>query len=368
MPSLRTDKVIYDEDPTAGYRFLETYSDAGGGAVRRYEERLLGTRNAILLVDDTGTSDARGPGDARGTSESAETLDRAAAAAFELMIGLEERLSKFQPDSEVGHLNALAADEPVSVSDVLFELLLESKRYWELSGGAFDPAVGALMRAWGFDDHNGRVPPEAEIRDLLRVSGMDKVQLDVETQSVRFSRPGVSVDLGAIGKGYIVDRAVDRLKELGVRSGALVSGRSTIVVWGRPPGEERWQLGIVNPRDPDEVLLEVAVSEGAVSTSAAYERKFTSDGTEYGHVLDPRTGRPVKNCLGVTAWSPRATPGDVVSTTLFVLGADRGAELLAGFSPCTVTVVEEDSSSWGGLKWRTFSEGEPGLEVLGEHR
>lgn len=353
MRSPRTDNVIFNEDPTAGYRFLETYTGAGGGALRRYEERLLGTRNAILLVDE-------GAGGA--------DLDRAAASAFELMMGLEERLSKFQPDSEVAQLNALAGGEALAVSDLLFELLLECRRYWELSGGAFDPTVGALMRAWGFDDHDGRVPSDAEIRELLKCSGMDRVELDEEKRIVRPGGSGVCIDLGAIGKGYIVDRAVDRLKELGVRSGALLSGRSTIVVWGSPPGAKRWEVGIANPHDPDEVLLEVAVREGAVSTSAAYERRFSAGGEDYGHVLDPRTGRPVESCLGVTVWTPRATAGDVISTTLFVLGAGEGAARLPGLGPCTATVVEEDSSAWGGLKWSVLCEGEAGLEVIREHR
>lgn len=349
--------MVLESGSSPGGRFLESYTAdvpaADGASIRRHDLPLMGTWNTLLLVHR--------PGQGLGRTE----LDAAAAGALQLMTRLEEELSRFQPESEVSLMNALAAAEPVHVSENLYELLRLSRRFWEITGGAFDPTVGPLMAAWGFDGREGRVPPEAEIQALLRVCGMNRVWLDDRARTVRFERAGVSVDLGAIGKGFVIDRAVRHLRSAGVDSGALISGRSTIVVWGAPPAEERWEVAVANPLDPDDVLLEIAPAAGAISSSAAYERRLRIEGRDYGHVLDPRIGRPVDTCLGTTAWTPDALVGDVVSTALFVLGPDAGRAVLPEFGRVTALVLVEDSSAWGGLGQTLLTSGEPGFRLEG---
>ena len=313
---------------------------------------LLGTLNVILLVEEPG-----GP--------SGEQLDRLAARAFTLMSGLEEELSKFEPESEVSLLNYLGAERSVTVAPELFSLLSLSRDYWRKTRGAFDPALAGLSAAWGFDDGCGRVPSDREIALLLEAGGMDGVILDEKSQSVSFSRPGVAVDLGGIAKGFIVDRAVASLREGGARAGAFLSGRSTLVFWGQAPDEEHWRVGVADPRDPDRMRLELQVREGVVSSSSASERRFEVEGREYGHVLDPRTGRPVSHRgLGVTVWTPDALVGDVASTSLFVLGRDEGEEILDAFSPISVVFLEEDSLTTGGVTHTIHTRGDPGFVVV----
>lgn len=316
----------------------------------------MATWNVLLLVE-------RPEAAASGTM-----LDRAAAEAFRLMARLEEELSKFLPESEVSLMNALAAGQPVRVSSTLFHILEACKRYWEATGGAFDPTVGPLLFAWGFDRGNHRVPAEEEIRELLTARGMDHVQLDPERQEVRFDRAGVAIDLGAIGKGFIADRAAALLKGQGIEAGALLSGRSTIVVWGSAPDGGRWRVGVADPNDPDEDRLELAVAEGSISTSADYEKKFSAGGVEYGHIFDPRRGRPVRpeeqGCLSVTVWAREAMPGDAISTALYVLGREAGESALEAFAPISAVFLESDSSVWGGVRSTEVHRGVPGFEVV----
>jgi thiamine biosynthesis lipoprotein len=340
--------------PSTSARFLESYSGSAAGApgieVRRHERVLMATWNVLLLVD-------RPDNPLRG-----EALDRAAAAAFLLMEDLERRFSRFQPESELNLVNALAASRPVAVSPELFEVLAAAERCFQLSGGAFDPTVGPLMRAWGFDAGRGREPSADEIRRLLDLGGMRRVHLDRERQTVSFDGPGVQLDLGGIGKGAIVDRAAASLRELGASDGAILSGRSTIVVWGRPPHGERWRVGVANPEDPEDVFLELAVRPGTVSSSAAYERAVAVGDRRYGHVLDPRSGRPVESCLGVTAWTPEAMAGDAATTALFVLGRESAAPVLSALGPISALFLDRDPSVWGGVGWSVAHEGPPGFE------
>ena len=307
---------------------------------------LLGTLNVLLLVESPG-----GP--------AARELDGLAARAFSEMRALEEELSKFEPESEVSLLNYLGAENPMVVSDELFFLLRVSREYWQKTGGAFDPTLAHLSAAWGFDDHRGRVPSDDEITALLDRAGMDGVVLEEATQSVFLSRPGLAVDLGGIGKGYIIDRAVRVLRESGVEAGAFLSGRSSLVFWGRPGPDDYWRVGVSDPREADRICLEFEVEEGAVSSSSPSERYFERDGVRHGHVLDPRTGRPVcHRGLGVTVWTPDAMVGDVASTALFVLGSDAGEEILGDLAPITAVFLDEDPGNTGEARLRVVTRGD----------
>ncbi|MCZ6792266.1 MAG: FAD:protein FMN transferase [Planctomycetota bacterium] len=344
----------WSEDPATP--FLETYSRPGSG-FHRFPFRALGTENVLLLAADEG-----------------EELRRCVQEAFRIVESLEGRLSKFLPESDVSLANSLAASRPVHVGEDLLFLLERAREAWEISGGAFDPTVGPLLEAWGLVDRRSRAPPsEDELRRLLELRGMDRVTVDRASGTVRYDRAGVAVDLGGMGKGYIVDRIADFLRGRGIEAGAVISGRSTLLTWGTPPGEDHWRLGLVHPDEPQETLATFLAEPGAVSSSGAYER-FVRRGTEvHGHVLDPRSGRPARAVKGTTVWSRTALLGDVLSTLLFVLGdaaAGEGgpAEQLAtawtpeGEAPRASFVwIVPQPAVWGGLEIRSRHVGEPAL-------
>ena len=199
--------------------------------------------------------------------------------------------------------------------------------------------------------------------------------VDEEAGTARFDRPGVSVDLGGIGKGYAVDAMGSLLKDRGMEAGAVISGRSSVLTWGAPPGEEQWEFDAVHPDDGDETVASLQVEPGVVSSSAASERRFVVRGTEYGHVLDPRTGRPARTLKGVTVWTQSALLGDVLSTTLFVLGKEAlgslgcarrlAEEWKSGDAAARVSMLlcGEDPGLWGGLRVDAFHIGSPGFTL-----
>jgi len=315
---------------------------------RRFEHHALGTVNCISLRD----ADPRRP----------EETDAAAAAAFQLLDRIEDQLSRFRPESEVSLLNTLGFDRPIAVGKALFGLLQAAKSAWEETGGAFDPTIGPLMDAWGFPRGPARVPPGDEIETLLAARGMDLVELDTEARTARFVRPGVAIDLGSIGKGYAVDRAAELLQGRGIAPGAVNSGTSTLRFWGEPPGGGPWQVEVAHPKRPQEAIAILEAAAGSISTSGAYQDRFFHEGIEYGHILDPRTGRPASGKVrSATVWTEDALRGDILSTAIYVLGADEGARLLAKEARASALVVEEDPTSWGGLSVRVFHGRTPGF-------
>jgi thiamine biosynthesis lipoprotein len=335
---------------------LESYSEPGSGLFR-FEGRAMGTENVLLLQgDDEGA------------------LRRAAQDAFETLDRLEQSLSKFLPQSDVSLLNAFGAERPVRVSAEVIELLALSRDAWEASGGAFDPTIGELVHAWGLVDMEGRIPTEGEILSLLARKGMNRVGFDVDRSVAWFTSPGMSVDLGAIGKGYAVDAVSSRLQARGVTAGVFISGRSSIAAWGSAPGAQTWKIEVVHPEDPDESLAELEVEPGSISTSGAYVRKFRKGWKEYGHLLDPRTGRPAEGVAAVTVWTESALLGDVLSTAIFILGvsaleAGGCVERLArAWSPsgeprASILLARPCPGRWGGLELETFHIGRPAFTL-----
>jgi thiamine biosynthesis lipoprotein len=179
--------------------------------------------------------------------------------------------------------------------------------------------------------------------------GMSLVELDAENFTVRFARAGVMLDLGAIGKGYAVERVVGWLREAGVTSALLHGGTSTIYGLGHPPDAECWKIALDNPllTGADGRAAQVAtvsLRDEALSVSAVWGRSFEKDGKTFGHVLDPRTGQPVEGALLAAVALPSATETDAFSTALLVVG-EPGHERLAALRPEMRTLVMSDDSA-----------------------
>lgn len=237
---------------------------------------------------------------------------------------LEADLSFYRPASDLSRLNARAAHGPVRVSTRLFGLLEDAKRMWESTGGAFDVSVAPLMRCWGFVGGTGQWPARDAVERARSVTGMHLVNLDAGTHTVTFSRNGVQLDLGAIGKGYALEEASHILRECGVERALLHGGTSTIVAIGAPPDEEAWRIAIAHPSESTTPLAVVPLRDEALSVSAVSGKAFVRRGKTYGHVLDPRTGYPVHGAVLAAVAHQSATTCDALSTAFLVLECESG--------------------------------------------
>ncbi|TAL05889.1 MAG: FAD:protein FMN transferase [Verrucomicrobia bacterium] len=255
--------------------------------------------------------------------ENSLALQAAGEEALDEITRLENQLSLYRPGSEVAQLNARAAREAVRVTPEVFALLQHAQRLSAETGGAFDITIAPLVRVWGFMHNAGRVPTETELACALACVGMKNVLLDSANRTVRFAREGVMLDLGAIGKGYAIERAAEILREAGVTSALLHGGTSTVCAIGGPPDAAHWRVAIERPQSPEVAvpdLPDIPLADESLSVSAISGRHFESDGVSFGHVLDPRTGWPVKGALISAVVLPSATETDALSTALMVLG------------------------------------------------
>ncbi|MFN0066352.1 MAG: FAD:protein FMN transferase [Limisphaerales bacterium] len=310
--------------------------------------------------------------------ESATRLRGAGEEALDEVTRLEAALSLYRSDSEISALNRAAAAGWVRVSPEVAALVARALTLAQATGGAFDPTVAPLIEAWGLRSGTGRVPSDEELAAARAAVGAHLVEAD-PAGAVRFLRPGVRLDLGSIGKGYALDRAAVRLREAGVMSALLHGGTSSVVALGAPPGEEAWRVAvdveanfkfqISNPKlppPPDEPPSTIhdlpltaspsvfALRDESLSVSAVWGKGFTADGRFRGHVLDPRTGRPVEVALLAAIGLPSATDSDALSTALLVRGAELAEKLRAASPPVRCLVMETTSEAPG---WRITTAG-----------
>jgi thiamine biosynthesis lipoprotein len=257
-------------------------------------------------------------------------------AAFEEIERIDATLSTYRPASEISRINARAGTEPVTTDPEVFQLINSALSYSRSTDGAFDITVGSLREAWGFFRGVGQYPTKAELDRAKENAGWQYVALDSAARTIQFLRPGLELDLGAIGKGYALDRAAVVLSASGVERALLGAGQSSYLALGAPPGKTGWEVRVALPdnlplgvtEQQERVLSKVLLHDASLSTSGSSEKFFELEGRRYSHIIDPRTGRPADGMVQVTVVASTAAESDALSTSAFVLGEDHGATWL----------------------------------------
>ena len=256
-----------------------------------------------------------------------------ATRALDVVEELEACLTVYDAASEVSRLNATADLGPVRVSDDLWSVLERAIAIGQITRGAYDVTAGALSLAWGFTRGPKRVPDAATLADARSRTGSNLVELDPFARTVRLRRPGVVLNFGSIGKGFAVDRAVDLIRRHWWPTGALVhGGRSSLFALGSPPGEwgGRWAVALCDPDRPVGELGTIHLRNRGMATSGAAYQRFEAEGRSFGHIIDPRTGRPPTiGPTSVTVLAPTAAEADALSTAFYLLGVAGSTPILA---------------------------------------
>lgn len=256
----------------------------------------------------------------------------AASDALELVHQLEQMLSVYRDDAHLATVNRMAADSPVEVEAELYALLRRSEQICADTFGTFDPAAGALVSLWRRCRHESRIPTADEIEAARALTGLRHVRLEDKSRTVEFDASGVEFNLGAIGKGYAVDRAGEHLVERGVSNWLVHGGRSSVRAQGTHAGLDGWPVGLRNPLLPDKPFGTFLLKDAALSTSGTAVQWFRHEGKRYGHILDPRTGWPVETMLSVSVIAPDAALADALSTAFFVLGVENALRCCDNFA------------------------------------
>ena len=259
-------------------------------------------------------------------------------AVMDEMRHIDDSMSTYKPTSEVSRVNALAASQPVPISLELFNLLGTALEYSRITEGAFDITYASVGYMYDFREH--KRPTEGQIQAALPAVNYRHVLLDAKTHSVRFSQPGVRIDLGGIAKGYSVDRGIEILQARGYTHALVNAGGDSRVIgdrFGRP-----WVVGIRHPDHPDQVITRIPLVDSAFSTSGDYERYFDEDGVRYHHIIDPHTGHSASKVRSATVIAPTATRTDGLSKTAFVLGADEAMRIYNQLDDVDAVLVTPD--------------------------
>jgi FAD:protein FMN transferase len=255
-------------------------------------------------------------------------LDEVTNQVFQEIDQLDDQMSNYKPGSELSAINREAARHAVIVEPRLFKLIQDSLEYSRESEGDFDITVGPLMKSWGFFRGQGRLPSKSELAQVLKRIGYRHIKLDTSARTIQFDIPGIEIDLGAIAKGYSVDRAAEILRDNGIKVALISSGASSLYALGSPPGEHGWQISVRNPLDTSKAACVLRLQDLSLAVSGDYEKFFKMGGKTYAHIMDPHTGMPVENMLSTAVVSPSATDSDALSTSFFVEGPEAARRYL----------------------------------------
>ena len=257
-----------------------------------------------------------------------DSLARASSAidkALDEVVRLDNVMSNFKPESDLSRMNREAHFHVVRIPPDLYKVIETSLVYSRLSNGAFDVSVGPLVDLWKAALAGGVTPTAAEQARARACVGYQKIVLTAPDQ-IEFRSDCMRLDLGAVGKGYAVDRAMEILRSNGVERAYIDAGGSTIYGLGAPPAHDGW---MVHLRDPSNRLdPQVKLMGNSVSTSEQTPAS-TLEGDAPGHIVNPASGAPLRTQYAVSVTAKSATDSDALSTTLLLLGPEKGVDLVA---------------------------------------
>lgn len=256
---------------------------------------------------------------------------------------LEQKMSQ-EAGSEIDKINQAAGKEPVEVSRETYRVIKTGIKYAKLSEGALDPTIAPLVQLWGIGSDNPQVPSAAKINKKLTLVDYKGVKLYPDERKVFLTKKGMKLDVGGIAKGYAADEVVELLKEKGVKSGYISLGGNVSVLGTKPDGSV-WTVGIQDPHQPrGEVMAGIELTDKTVVTSGNYERYFKEDGVRYHHILNPETGYPAQQgIISSTIIADNSIDADALSTAVYVLGVEKGLQLIENLSEVEAVVVTKDN-------------------------
>ena len=257
---------------------------------------------------------------------------------FQEAARIDRLMSTYRDESEISKINRDAAQGEVVAGDELFGLIRRSLDISVLTRGAFDITYDSVGQHYDF---RSRQRPDVETVEVEREHiDYQLVKLDQVTSTVRFLEQGVRINLGGIAKGYVVERGIDILRRRGIQNAIVTAGGDSRLLGdrrGRP-----WMVGIRDPRKDGEVAISVPLADEAISTSGDYERYFEEGGVRYHHIIRPSTGEPANGVHSATVFGPDAVITDALSTSVFVMGVERGLTLI-GSLPDYESIVIDDA-------------------------
>ncbi len=304
--------------------FLSLFFGANGQQKFTRTLKLMGSRFEITVVAENQVA-----GD--------QFIDKAVAEIRRI----EMLISSWDPTSETSQINQAAGVRAVVVNSELFDLIKRAVRISQITEGAFDITYASMDKIWKFDGSMTAMPSKESIGESVALVGYKNIVLDAKESSVFLKLPGMKIGFGAIGKGYSADKARMLLEVNGV-TGGIINASGDLTTWGTQPDGTPWMVGITNPLNNDKVFSWFPLRNSAVATSGSYEKYVAINGERYTHIIDPRTGYPVRGLESVSVFAPKAELADALATALFVMGRETGLNFVNQLKGVDCVMVDDE--------------------------
>ena len=271
-------------------------------------------------------------------AETAEQGQAAIAAAMAEMSEVNRLMNPWDPDSEISRVNREAHRAPVTVSTPLIDVVARSLHYSRLSEGAFD--ISFASAGQHYDYRASQAPSADTLAAAVTAIDYRAILLDTAAATIRFTQPGMKIDLGGIAKGFAVDRSIDAIEGLGIVSAVVSAGGDSRILGNL--GDRPRTIGIRHPRREGKFAVMIPLEDTAISTSGDYERYYIDEaGNRIHHILDPATGKSSGAVQSASVLAQRAIDSDALSTTTFVLGVEKGLALINSLPGIEAIIIDD---------------------------
>lgn len=285
---------------------------------------LMGSRFDITIV-------------ARDSAQAEKYIDEVIAE----MSRIEDLISDWKASAQISEVNRNAGIKPVKVDREVFGLTKRSLYFSHVTDGAFDISYAAMDNIWKFDGSMIQMPTSEEIKKSVAKVGFRNVELDSLNSTIFLKLSGMKIGFGATGKGYAADKGRELMERKGIKAG-IVNASGDMTAWGTKPDGKAWKVGITNPFDEEKYLAIIPLKREAVTTSGSYEKYVEFNGKRYAHIINPVTGYPATGLISVTVIGPSAEMANGFSTSIMVLGKEKGLELIRKFPDYSCLLVTDN--------------------------
>ena len=256
------------------------------------------------------------------------------------MSRIENLISDWKASSQISEVNRNAGVKPVKVDREVFELTKRALYFSQITEGAFDISYAAMDKIWKFDGSMKQMPSPEEIKKSIAKVGYQNIELDSLNCTIYLKLEGMKIGFGATGKGYAADMGRSLMEAKGVKAG-IVNASGDMTTWGTKPNGKAWNIGATNPFDEEDYISLIPLKRGAVVTSGSYEKYVEFNGKRYAHIINPATGYPSTGLISVTVIGPSAEMSNGFSTSIMVLGVEKGLKLMRQFPAYSCLLVTD---------------------------
>jgi FAD:protein FMN transferase len=275
------------------------------------------------------------------------------AAAFAQVSELEHRFSTFDPESDVSRLNRTAGSGPVAVAPELVRLASDSLELGRLTRGSFDVTVGPLVALWGVAGRAGKLPSDEALAKARARVGPGVLRVDPAAGTAELRVEGAALDFGGVAKGWALDRVAESLRAAGVTRALLSFGQSSLAALGAAPGWDGWGVALTDAAGGFAGTVELR--DRSLSVSGSLGQSLSIEGRRFGHVLDPRSGRPLERPRVAAVLAADGARAEALSKALLVLGEKDGVALLEGLPDADGILIDESGKYWETSRWEETS-------------